>query len=146
MGMTMKYDFGSPGWMAFLHGLVVERVQRFRVEAPDIAWSICEVFTNPPAALSPDGTPLAWHCIVRDGVVTFGNSERQDVDYRFIADYDDILPLGRFDTRGEVARQQALQTMAAELRASERVQVFGDRSARDPRVGDFHDILARATA
>ena len=61
----MKYPFASVGWMAFMHGLIVERVRRFAIEAPDVAWSICEVFTDPPEELSIDGSPLAWHCVMR---------------------------------------------------------------------------------
>jgi len=142
----MTYAFASPGWMAFMHGLVTERVRRFQTEALDISWSLCEVFTDPPADLSPDGSPLAWHCIVRDGEVTFGEGERDDVDVKIVIDYEAVVPLGRYDTRGEPARQAELAAMAQALRDAGKMQVIGDRSKRDPRVGDFHDIIARVTA
>lgn len=131
----MTYAFASPGWMAFMHGLVTERVRRFQTEAPDIAWSICEVFTDPPAELSPDGSPLAWHCIVKDGEVTFSPTETDDVEFKVIADYAAVVPLGRYDTRGEPARQAELAAMAQALRDAGRMRVVGDRSRRDPRVG-----------
>lgn len=142
----MRYAFASPGWMAFMHGLVIERVRRFQTEAPDIAWSICEVFTDPPAELSPDGAPLAWHCIVNNGEVTFGLTEVDDVEFKVVIDYDAVVPLGRYDTRGEPARQAELGAMAQVLRDSGKMRVIGDRSRRDPRVGDFHDLIARVTA
>lgn len=142
----MKYAFASPGWMAFMHGLVTERVRRFQTEAPDIAWSICEVFTDPPADLSPDGAPLAWHCIVKDGQVTFGDTVRDDVAFKVIIDYDAVVPLGRYDTRGEPARQAELGAMAQALREQGKMTIIGDRTNRDPRVGDFHDVIAKVTA
>lgn len=141
----MKYAFASPGWMAFMHGLVTERVRRFQTEAPEIAWSICEVFTDPPAELSPDGSALAWHCIVRDGEVIFEAAETDDVAFKVVIDYDAVVPLGRYDTRGEPARKAELGAMAQALRDSGKMRVIGDRSLRDPRVGDFHDLIARVT-
>jgi hypothetical protein len=142
----MKYAFASPGWMAFMHGLVVERVRRFAVEAPDIAWSICEVFTDPPAELSPDGRPLAWHCMVQGGVVRFEATETDAAEFKVIVDYAAVVPLGRYDTQGDPERRAELGRMSQALRDDGRMQVIGDRSGRDPRVGDFHDIIAKVTA
>ncbi|MBU1374960.1 MAG: hypothetical protein KKE02_18095 [Alphaproteobacteria bacterium] len=129
-----------------MHGLVTERVRRFQTEAPDIAWSICEVFTDPPAELSPHGSPLAWHCIVKDGAVTFAATETDDVEFKVFIDYEAVVPLGRYDTRGDPARQAELGAMAQALRDAGKMRVIGDRSRRDPRVGDFHDLIARVTA
>lgn len=142
----MAYVFAGPGWMAFMHGLIVERVQRLKAEAPGIGWSICEVFTDPPEALSPDGEPIAWHCVVKDGEVRFGAHEIDDVEFKVIVDYTAVVPLGRYDTKGDPARRAELTAMSAALREAGKMQVIGDRSGRDPRVGDFHDIIARVTA
>jgi hypothetical protein len=142
----MLYAFGSPGWMAFMHGLVVERVHRLRGEAPDIAWSICEVFTDPPRELSPNGAPLAWSCVVRDGAVQFEAADRDDVEFKVVVDYEAVVPLGRYDTRGDPDRRAELTGMSQALVASGKMRLVGDRSKRDPRVGDFHDIIARVTA
>lgn len=142
----MKYPFASPGWTAFMHGLIVERVRRFAVEAPDIAWSICEVFTDPPEELSIDGSPLAWHCVVKDGQVRFGAFEIDDVEFKVFVDYTAVVPLGRYDTRDDPERRAELGRMAQALRDAGKMRVVGDRAGRDPRVGDFHDIIARVTA
>jgi hypothetical protein len=142
----MTYEFASPGWMAFMHGMVCERVARLRVEAPDIGWSICEVFTDPPAHLSPSGAPLAWHCVVKDGAVTFGDSEIEDVDFKVIVDYATVLPLGRFDTAGDPERAAELSRMSAQAVAEGKMRLLGDRTGRDARIGNFHDPIARVTA
>lgn len=144
--LGLRYEFASPGWVAFMHGMVTERLQRFRTEAPDIAWSICEVFTDPPKHLSASGAPLAWSCIVRNGELIFEARERDDVEFKVIADYDAIVPLGRYDTMGDPERRTELSEMAARLQKSGVMKTMGDRSKRDPRVGDFHDLIARVTA
>lgn len=142
----MKYVFGSPGWMAFMHGLIVERVERLKLDAPGVSWSICEVFTDPPKDLSRYGAPIAWSVVVKNGEVQFGDQDIDDVEFKVIVDYAAVLPLGRYDTKGVPARRAELGGMAAALRESGAMRVIGDRSTRDPRVGDFHDIIARVTA
>mgnify|MGYP001561447267 CR=1 FL=1 len=144
--MTMKYVFASPGWMAFMHGMVAERASRLAAEAPDISWSLCEVFTDPPASLSADGAPIAWHVIVRDGEVTFAATESDAVEFKVIVDYEGVVPLGRYDTRGDPDRAAELTAMSQALIAEGRMQTIGDRSNRDPRIGNFHDPIARVTA
>lgn len=139
----MKYEFASPGWMAFMHGLIMERVSTL---PSDVAWSICEVFTDPPRALSPDGRALAWHAIVNDGQVEFGNTERDDVDVKVTVDYQAVVPLGRYDTRGNPERAAELARMAEALRDRGLMTITGDRAGRDPRAGNFHDVIAKVTA
>lgn len=139
----MKYAFASPGWMAFMHGLIVERVAGL---PRDVAWSLCEVFTDPPPDLSPDGRPIAWHAVVRDGQVEFGATERDDVEVKITIDYEACVPLGRYDTRGEPERAAELAAMAQDLRDRGLMSVRGDRAGRDPRAGNFHDVIARVTA
>lgn len=143
---SSQYEFASPQWIAFMHGMIVERVKRWKEDAPDLSWSICEVFTNPPEHLSPAGAPIAWSCIYNRGDLTFEASERDDVEFKVVVDYNAVLPLGRYDTAGCPARQKELADMAAHLRASGAMKVTGDRSQRDPRVGDLHDLIARVTA
>lgn len=142
----MLYEFASPGWMAFMHGMMCERVAALGEAAREIDWSICEVFTDPPKHLSPDGSALAWCCIVRGGEVEFSNSQRTDVDFLVVADYAAILPVGRYDTRGEADRQAELAAMAQDLVQRGLMRTTGDRARRDPRLGNAHDAIARVTA
>lgn len=142
----MRYEFAGPGWMAFMHGMMVERAARLATEPPEVAWSICEVFTDPPRDLSRNGRPLAWYAEVRGGQVEFGGTERDDVDVKIVADYNAVLPLARYDTRGDPARAAELAAAGQALRDQGLMTIVGDRAGRDPRVGNFHDAIARVTA
>jgi hypothetical protein len=132
--------------MAFLHGMQVDRARALHEVAPGIVWSICEVFTDPPPELSPDGRSLAWYSIIKDGVVSFGREARTDVEYHVVVAYADVLAIARFDTRGDPERRAELSRMSGALIEAGRMRVIGDRSRRDPRIGDFHDPMARVTA
>jgi hypothetical protein len=143
----MVYEFGSPGWMAFMHGMVAGRIADLGEPARDVNFSICEVFTDPPPTLSPTGAPLAWHCIVRGGEVEFGAFDRQDVEVRVVADYAAILPLARYDhARGDPVRATEIAAQGQALRESGKLVVHGNRAQRDPRIGNLHDPIARVTA
>ena len=142
----MKYEFASPGWMAFMHGMLTARMEALGEAARDMNWSICEVFTDPPGSLSPDGSPLAWHCVIRDGAVEFGDTDRGDVDFRVVVDYAAVLPLGRYDAAGDPERAAELAGMGQALVAKGLMKTQGDRSRRDPRIGNLHDPIARVTA
>ena len=143
----MIYEFASPGWMAFMHGIIAGRIADLGDAARDLNFSICEVFTDPPASLSPTGEPLAWHCVIRNGEVMFGASDREDVEVRVVADYASILPLARYDhARGDPAGAADIAAQGQALRASGKLVVNGARAERDPRVGNLHDPIARVTA
>ena len=51
------------------------------------------------------GAPIAWSVVVRDGEVQFGNSDIDDVEIEVTVDWRVVLPLGRFDTRGQAERK-----------------------------------------
>lgn len=142
----MKYEFASPGWFAFVHGRLSERFEALGSARFEVDWSICEIFSGPPVHLSPSGASLAWHCVIRDGVFRFAASEAGDVQLLVRADYASVLPIGRYETRGEPRRVAELRAMMAE--ASERglLRIEGEMRGRDRRFADVHDILARATA
>jgi hypothetical protein len=57
-----------------------------------------------------------------------------------------VLPLGRYDTQGRPERRAELTAMSQDLVRRGLMRVAGDRSGRDPRIGDFHDPIARVTA
>lgn len=141
----MKYEFASPGWVAFLHGRISERFAAMGAERDSVDWSICEIFSDPPKHLSPDGEPLAWHCSMRNGALRFGTGVADDVAVTVRADYEALVPVGRYDTRGEEARAAELHAMVAELMGRGAMSVEGSLTDRDPQFSDIHDIVARVT-
>lgn len=141
----MKYEFGSPGWVAFLHGRISERFEAMGPDRETVDWSICEIFSDPPAHLSPDGAPLAWHCAMQHGTLQFGTGTNADVAVTVRADYDALVPVGRYDTRGEEARAAELRAMVADLMDRGAMSVEGSLADRDPRFADIHDVIARVT-
>lgn len=142
----MKYEFASAGWVAFLHGRISERFEAMGSDRTTVDWSICEIFSDPPAHLSPDGAPLAWHCSMRNGAFRFGTGIADDVAVTVRADYRALVPVGRYDTRGEAARAAELHAMVAALIDRGAMSVEGALTDRDPRFSDIHDIVARVTA
>jgi hypothetical protein len=141
----MSYEFASPGWTAFMHGMITANVARLGAEADGLRWSICEVFTDPPAHLSPSGAPIAWFCRVVGDQVTFGDGEIDDAEMKVTVDYAAVLPLGRYDTAGDPDRAAELARMSAGLVANGQLTRVGDRAARDPRMPNLHDLIARVT-
>jgi hypothetical protein len=144
----MKYEFGSPAWLGALHATFAERVGALLREQPDrtatLSYSICEVMTSPPATVSPDGSPIAWWCVIDGGAVAFGLGEIDDVGRKVTIDYSAALPLARFDTRGshegEVEMGRLLQATID--------QGLAKRIVRDetrPAGLNVHDAMARLT-
>src|SRR5277367_6479732 len=101
----MKYEFLSKPWFAALHAIILEKARNAALSDPDLRYSICEVFTDVPSPLATlPGGRVAWHAIVRGSDVVFALSDRDDVDLKATADYGAVLPLARFDTRGDADR------------------------------------------
>ena len=142
----MKYAFASEGWVSFMHGMIVDRIASLGEEGKTIAYSFCEVFHNPPAEISGGRDRVAWHYRLKDGVVTVEPTEIADADVTISGDYAAILPLARYDTQGDPARAAELAGMAAALTKAGKLQVSGNRAARNPHLADFHDLIARVTA
>jgi hypothetical protein len=100
----MKYEFASPAWCAAMHGLIAERVATEAKTRPDLVMSICEVFTDAPPHLADADGKVAWSCVVDGAEIDFRCSERDDVRVKVVGDYAAILPLGRYETRGDPDR------------------------------------------
>jgi hypothetical protein len=141
----MMYEFGSVGWLAFTHGAIAQMIEAHHEIIDGTSWSMCEVFTDPPAHLSPNGAPIAWHYYVRGGRLEFGLGDRPDVDYHVSVDYDAVLPVARLDTQGDPARATELGELVQSILARGLMTVTGDAGRRDPRVRDSHDVIARVT-
>lgn len=141
-----RYEFVSAAWRAFMHGLITERLSQLGGEAKEVDWSFCEVFTNAPEHLRTDGSNAAWHCVVRAGELSFGSTVLDDATFTVTADYEAILPLARYDTRGEEERAAELARLSEQLMAEGKMKLSGDPGGLDPRLGSFHDAVAAVTA
>jgi hypothetical protein len=142
----MRYEFASPGWLAAIHGIISERAGQLIKETAGLRMSICEVFTDAPSHLADDAGRIVWSCVIDDGVVDFRLAERDDTRFKVTVDYAAVLPLGRFDTKGDPERQTELSRMSAELIEKGVMKVMGTRDS-DPRaMPSVHDSIAKLTA
>ncbi|MEJ0024715.1 MAG: hypothetical protein WDN01_01700 [Rhizomicrobium sp.] len=137
-----KFEFGGRAWMAALRELLVAYTQG---AGTNFEVSLCEVFTNVPKHLDPsgDGT-LAWHGVVKNGVVHFDESELADADIHSTVDYDFALPLARLVLSPETAGQ--LQAAAARGIAEGKLKLAGrDRSKMPAAFQGLHNDMAVRT-
>jgi len=141
----MKYAFATPEWFACLNGIAVERAAAVGAKHPDVRFSMCEVFNNVPTSLSNTGR-LAWHVVIRGTEVEFGTTERDDVDLKYIADFDAIRPLAHYDTQGSPERAAELGKLVADLTSRGLLKMSGSPSPGAALIGSFHDAIVRLTA
>jgi hypothetical protein len=139
--MTKKVEFASPEWLETLRGMI----ERYMALAPpDLALSICEVFTDVPAHLDKNGDGvIAWHCRIKNGKLDFRDGAIDDADIKTVADYAFILPFARVKIEpGDMAEYQAQQAEGARLG---KVVHEGDRSKVPPAFYGMHNELADLT-
>lgn len=142
----MKYEFLSRPWFAALHAIIWEKSRNASSSDANLRYSICEVFTDVPSSLATlPGGRVAWHAIVRGSDVVFGLSERDDVDLKATADYSAVLPLARFDTRGQADRAAELQAMSQALATRGLLKVAGAPPMNGP-FASLHDAIAALTS
>jgi hypothetical protein len=140
-----KYEFATPEWFACLHGIVLERAASAYTRNPNVRFSMCEVLTGAPASLSPDGK-LAWHVVIHGAKVEFGASERDDVDMKYIADFEAVKPLAHYGTEDKPERIAELGKLVEGLMQQGELRLIGGRSPGSDAVGSFHDAIVRVTA
>ncbi|MFC5752428.1 hypothetical protein [Actinomadura rugatobispora] len=79
----------ADGRFEFLSGAWIEEAARFvRNAAPDVRFTLCETFTDPPPGIGG-----AWHVRVGGGAVEAGPGEIQDADLRVSGDYQGMLAM-----------------------------------------------------
>lgn len=140
--MADKVEFASPEWHERLRILL----DRYTAEAgPDLELTLCEVFTDVPAHLDPDGNGrIAWNCRIAGGEVEFRDGEVTDADIKTIADYDFVLRLARMKMEeGTLAEYRAIQAEGAALG---KLNTTGDPSRVPPSFYGMHNELAEITA
>ncbi len=139
----MNYPFASRPWLAALHATICEKA---RQAAPDFSYAICEVFTDVPAEVAPDGR-VAWHARIRGEDVSFDLSEIEAADMKAVADYASVLPLARFDTRNDPDRAAELQAMSQALIGQGKLHISGSSLAASANpIASLHDAMVRLTS
>ncbi len=149
----MAYEFGSPAWLDVLGGLIlgaIGRTEQARQHAglPPLTFSMCEVFTDPPAHLGGAGERIAWHCVVENGHVLFETREADAVAYKIVADYQTILPIARLDTDASPEGADKMAAMFQAGIAAGKVKTIGARvdDGGPPPLDGVHNAIARLTA
>ncbi|HEX9888220.1 MAG TPA: hypothetical protein VGA69_01980 [Nitriliruptorales bacterium] len=91
---TTKVDLGSPEWIALAGEYLIEQVGTL---APDLDadFSLCEVFTSPPAHLDDGSGEVAWWLAIQGCNASFGAGRRDDIDRVAEVDYEQTLPYAR---------------------------------------------------
>jgi hypothetical protein len=88
-----KFEFASPAWLAMMLELLAVYAKR---AGAGFELSICEIYTGVPKHLDKHGRgQLAWHCIIKDGVLDFAETAIPEADVRTQSDYAFIVPIAR---------------------------------------------------
>ena len=139
--MADKVEFASPEWVTVARQAVLEFSEGFNFG--EIDTSFCEEFTDPPTHLSPDGSSVGWHLVVRDGTVTVRDGVLEDAEVRITIPYEKVLPFARL-TNAEAdgpAREEHRRNNVSRMGDIEAFRALGL-----PWAGKLHDILAAVTA
>jgi hypothetical protein len=140
------YEFGSPIWLAAYQGIMSAFVAVAARDEPGLAFSLCELSTDPPAHLGSASQPCGFHCFVRDGrLVRFGAGDASSVDYKVIGSYGVMSELCKLQTGGSADRAGAYRARTLAAWKAGEIRVEGE-TPRLPRVfGLVHDTVARIT-
>jgi hypothetical protein len=65
----LKYELGSPEWLAVLHGMIVEGAARERLSKPNLRASSCEVLLSAPDHLADADGKVTWSLVIQGGNV-----------------------------------------------------------------------------
>lgn len=133
-----KVHFASAAWVdvarTVLEDLVAEHCD------DDTRLSVCEVFTDAPAAAATSGT-AAWYFYIVGKNVEVGCGEVDDSDVKIRADYATALPGAR-----AVYTPEYLAEMQSRPPPEPPPEITGDTSSFPPWLVELHNRLAVITA
>jgi hypothetical protein len=117
-----------------------DTVARLGDEMQGVKFAICEVLTNPPAHLAPNGEDfISWHFVFDGPKVTVERGRIADADMTAEADYATILPAAR-----TVYSENPEALEASRKRRAEAGTVALPPQLA-PALAGLHDHLARRT-
>ena len=146
--MAEKYEFMSCGWLNKLEELLRGLVEQNKAQLYDVAFSINEVYTNPPEyiAVEHEGKPVAFYFRIADGELEFGKGELSDASIKIVAPYDKIKPFARTlkaeDSTYDARFMQVFTNGAANGTAS----IESNGTFLPEVLNTLHDLIAAHTA
>jgi len=132
-----KVVFASAEWVAKAEQILVPLVRAHGV--PGQTFSVCEVFTNAPPEVAPEGT-VSWHFVIDGKSVRVGNGEIQYPDLRIQNEYQNSLPLARMIYTPENLAERNRSSMQQAGRV-----VSGNTAAVPSYLIELHNRLAEIT-
>jgi len=143
----MKYEFGSPPWLAALHAIFCERAAALAAKGVKFSYSMCEVYMDaPPQIANIPGGKAVWYVKIDGPNVVFELIERDDVDFKAVGDYAALKMLGRFDTMHSEQRMSELMSIVQQLIGSGKLKLIGTPLGVSGPLGSIHDAMAPLTA
>lgn len=139
-------EFGSSGWLDALERAFRRRIDAATPEQLATPYSMSEAYTDPPAHLSPEGSPLGFHFRMGPEGFAFQRVPASDVDVRIVGTYALIQELARFVVAGDAERRAAQDARVAAAIKAGTMSVEGTRSRAASIFDGVHDEVARVTA
>ena len=88
-------ELASPEWVELARTFLTDAVPEMATSAPDVAFSICESFTNPPRHLDDGHNRSAWWFKIDGPHVEVEAGARTDLLIYYEAPYAEALPRAR---------------------------------------------------
>ncbi len=138
-----KFEFGSPEWVAAVHGVVRDLMKDQSLEG--ITYSLSERYVNPPSHLL-EYAPLGWHLIIENGSLVLGSGPLDSAERNTVADYTSIVPLALVDFDATPEALESFQKDALAMLASGALSTEGRASSEVfPCLSALHDRIAKIT-
>lgn len=143
----MQFRFGSREWLAAANGIFAQRASCLAAQGISDRVSICEVYLNTPSDLSWEDNRLAWSCVYEGGAFEFALSEREDVDFKAVGNYDAFLGLSTYIIGSDPARETEYRALAMKAISAGEIAVPIGNGFREPGgLEPLHDVLAKLTS
>lgn len=140
------YEFGSPAWMAAVHGVWAAAIAIAARDMPTLTFSMSEAATDPPEHLGLGGAPSGWACFVREGALErFERVGASEAEFRITADYQILLGLCRYEVGEDPERKNVYDGMVRAAIETGKVRTEGQTGKLSTVFRELHDVIARLT-
>jgi len=141
-----KVEFLSDGWIEAFRAVIAECFAAAGDESsPRNATLLSESYTGVPSHIAASGS-RGFSIRMREGVPSLHAEVDPSAMVRIAGEYQSMLPVSRFDSRGEPAKAQEMNAMFGGLIASGKAQATGAFDSLPAWIGGLHDRIAARTA